>query len=158
MPEDAQQQGNSNPTGETEPRAPGTTDEDASGGNGVSRVGRGVKAALAAAAVGTAVAAAARARGSSSSSPPSQESGGDTASNAAGARPAEGRAARARGAVRRGEPVLTAAWDAAKGSLEPVTRNGARQAGRFVAERSPDFVRENVIPPFVQGLTETRSK
>jgi hypothetical protein len=156
MPEDARQQENSNPTDATEPRAAGATHEDESGGNGVSRVGRGVKAALAAAAVGTAVAAAARARGSSSS--PSEEPGGDTGSNAASARPAEGRAARARGAVRRGEPVLTAAWDAAKGSIEPVARNGARQAGRFVAERSPDFVRENVIPPFVEGLTDTRAK
>jgi hypothetical protein len=149
MAEDAQHHGNGNPSGGAESTAAGATQEPAEG-NGASRVGRGVKAALVAAAVGTAVAAAARSRGSSA------ESGeGSTGTDS---QPAEARSSRARGAMRRSEPVVHAAWDAAKGSLEPGARNGARQAGRFVADRSPDFVRDNVIPPFVEGLTEARGE
>jgi hypothetical protein len=60
-------------------------------------------------------------------------------------------------ASKRGEPILAAAWDAARDNLEPLTRTGARKAGRFVAERSPEFVRETVIPPFVEGLNEGRN-
>ena len=147
MAQDAREQKNSDASGATEPRGGGATDGVASG-NGGSRVGRGVKAALVAAAVGTAVAAAARSRGSSAEP--------ETSDTATGPRAPEGRTARARGAVRRSEPLLTAVWNASSRSLEPVLKNGARQAGRFVAELSPDFVHENVIPPFVEGLTEAR--
>ena len=146
MPKDAQQ-GSPSPSGATEPDTAGAR-QGAANGNGGSRVA--LKTALVAAAVGTAVAAAASTRGSSAQS--------DPGSAAEGARAPESRAARARETVRRGEPALSAAWDAAKGSIEPVARNGARQAGRFLADRSPDFVRENVIPPFVEGLTEARAE
>ena len=146
MPEDAKKQGSASPPGAAKPRATGPR-EGAANGNAGSRVG--LKTALVAAAVGTAVAAAASTRGSSAES--------DAGSAATEGGTPEGATARARGVVRRGEPVLSAAWDAARGSIEPVARNGARQAGRFLAERSPDFVRDNVIPPFVEGLTEARA-
>ena len=134
---------------------PETAERDATkdAGNGQSSgLARGVKAALIATAVGGAVAAAARARGSSDA----DTSGGDDAP-----KKAEGESSGVRSAVQRasnrGEPMLSAAWEASRGTIEPFTRNGARQAGRFVAERSPDFVRETIIPPFVEGLTEERS-
>ena len=146
MPENAEKQGSATPPGATKPRATGAR-EGAANGNGGSRVG--LKTALVAAAVGTAVAAAASARGSSAES--------DAGSAATDAGTPESLTARARGAVRRSEPVLSAAWDAAKGSIEPVARDRARQAGRFLADLSPDFVRDNVIPPFVEGLTEARA-
>jgi len=112
---------------------------------GSSNVSRGVKTALIATAVGTAVAAATRAR--SGSSP----TGGGEAPESETAGSVKDRFDRA---SKRGEPFITAAWDAGKDSFEPLTRHGARQAGRFLAQRSPDFVRETIIPPFVEGLTE----
>jgi hypothetical protein len=140
---------------ETQSRKNGTAQEDPlqQSENGQSTgLGRGVKAALVAAAVGSAVVAAARVRGAGNAKPEGE-----------GSEPKpKGDSSRVRGAVqqasKRGEPVVSAAWGAAKDSLEPLTRSGARQAGRFVAERSPDFVRETIIPPFVEGLAEGTGK
>lgn len=137
---------------ETQSRGNGTAQQDSvvqESGNGESTgLGRGVKAALVAAAIGSAVAAATRARSSSGEKPVGEGQQQN----------ARGESSRVRGAVqqasKRGEPVLSAAWDTARDSLEPLTRSGARQAGRFVAAKSPDFVRETIIPPFVEGLTE----
>jgi len=128
----------------TEAKAESTTESPANGGS--SNLSRGVKTALIATAVGTAVAAATRAHSGSS---PTGGGGEGAGSGAAG-----GVKERFDRASKRGEPFFTAAWDAGKDSFEPLTRHGARQAGRFLAQRSPDFVRETIIPPFVEGLTE----
>ena len=129
---------------ENETATEATTESPANGGS--STVSRGVKTALVATAIGTAVAAAARAR----SGPSSTGGGGEGAESGAGATVKE----RFERASKRGEPFFTAAWDAGKDSFEPLTKHGARQVGRFVAQRSPEFVRETIIPPFVEGLTE----
>src|SRR5215210_5461871 len=136
---------------EVENRENGTTGEttaDPTGNGGSSTISRGVKTALVATAVGTAVAAAARARSGSSSGAggDSEDSGSDGGgSSTAGVRERFERASK------RGEPFVAAVWDAARDSLEPLTKNGARQAGRFVAGQSPEFVRQTIIPPFVEG-------
>ena len=119
-----------------------------------SNVNRGIKAALVAAALSTAVAAAARTLGSSGD--PDAENG-----QSDGGQRSE-RSSRVRGAMqkasKRGEPALSAGWQAAEETLEPLARTGARRAGRFVGERSPEFVRDTLMPPFIKGFNEARSE
>ena len=115
-----------------------------------SNVNRGIKAALLAAGLSTAVAAAVRAYGSSGD--PDSENGQSDDGE---------RSSRVRGAMekasKRGEP-LTAGWRAAEETLEPLARTGARRAGRYVGERSPDFVRDSLVPPFIKGFNEARNE
>jgi hypothetical protein len=139
-----------NPSGGAAPKEhPETQDQSKSSRN----VSRGIKAALVAAALSTAVAAAARRLGSS----------GDHAENGQSS-DGQGteRSSRVRDAVekasKRGEPALSAGWRAAEDSLEPLARTGARRAGRYVGERSPEFVRETLMPPFIKGFNEARSE
>ena len=119
-----------------------------------SNVNRGIKGALLAAGLSTAVVAAVRAFGSSGD--PDAENGQSSDS------PNAERASRVRGAVekasKRGEPALTAGWRAAEETLEPLARTGARRAGHFIGERSPDFVRDTLMPPFIKGFNEARKE
>jgi hypothetical protein len=116
-----------------------------------SNVNRGIKVALLTAGLSTAVAAAVRAFGSSGD--PDAENGQSSEGE---------RSSRVRGAMekasKRGEPALTAGWRAAEETLEPLARTGARRAGRYVGERSPDFVRETLVPPFIKGFNEARNE
>ncbi len=103
--------------------------------------------------MGTAVAAAARSLGAS----------GAHAENGQSSDGRDGeRSSRVRDAVekasKRGEPALSAGWRAAEDFLEPLARTGARRAGRYVGERSPEFVRESLVPPFIKGFNEARSE
>ena len=125
----------------------GTSEEESS-----SALRRAVKAGALAAAAGTTVAAAAKVLGSRTGADTGE--GDEEKSGGAGST----RSSRIRGAAKRGEPLVSAGWDAAKGSVLPLVENGARAAGRFVAERSPDVVRDNILPPFIEAFTEARGK
>jgi hypothetical protein len=135
-----------------EQRRQDTNGASASEEDSSSALRRAVKAGALAAAAGTTVAAAAKVLGS--------RTGGDTDEGGedepGGAKAS--RSSRVRGAAKRGEPLVTAGWDAAKGSVLPLLENGARAAGRFVAERSPDVVRDNILPPFIEAFMEARGK
>jgi hypothetical protein len=124
----------------------GASEEESS-----SALRRAVKAGALAAAAGTTVAAAAKVLGSRSAD---TGEGDEEKSGGAGS----SRSSRIRGAAKRGEPLVSAGWDAAKGSVLPLVENGARAAGRFVAERSPDVVRDNILPPFIEAFTEARGR
>ena len=63
---------------------------------------------------------------------------------------------RVRDAARRSEPLVSAGWEAARESVTPLVETVARAAGSFLGERSPDFVRESVVPPFIDGFNKGR--
>jgi hypothetical protein len=59
-----------------------------------------------------------------------------------------------------GESMVTSAiasgWDVAKDSLIPLIEDGASKAGAFVAERSPEVVRDVLVPRFISGFERAR--
>jgi hypothetical protein len=65
---------------------------------------------------------------------------------------------RVRDAARRSEPLVSAGWEAARDSVTPLVEMGARAAGSFLGERSPDLVRESVVPQFIEGFNKGRRK
>jgi hypothetical protein len=124
-------------------------EEDGGGGangQGSSTLRRAVTAGAVAAAAGTTVAAAAK----------MLSSRGAEGTSAASRRGAD--ITRVRDAARRGEPLMSAGWEAARDSVTPLVETGARAAGSFIGERSPDFVRESVVPPFIEGFNKGRKK
>lgn len=48
--------------------------------------------------------------------------------------------------------AVTSGWEVAKDSLLPVIEEAATKAGTFVAERSPEVVRDVVVPRFIAGF------
>jgi len=52
--------------------------------------------------------------------------------------------------------AVSSGWDVAKDSLQPVIEDAATRAGALVAERSPEVVRDVVIPRFITGFEKTR--
>lgn len=137
---------------EAEQQAP-SADNGAAEQDGASTLKRAVKAGAVAAAAGTTVAAAAKLFGSKDGG----DSNGDQEPGEK-ARPS----ARVRGAAsrasKRGEPFMAAGWEAARDSVMPLAENAARAAGRFAAERSPELVRDRIVPPFIEGFTQARKR
>jgi hypothetical protein len=54
--------------------------------------------------------------------------------------------------------AIASGWDVAKDSLIPVVEDAAAKAGTFVAERSPEVVRDVVVPRFIAGFERGRRK
>lgn len=54
--------------------------------------------------------------------------------------------------------LRTSGWDAANDMLVPFAANAARALGVFAAEKTPDLVRDTLLPKFVDGFTEARQK
>lgn len=54
--------------------------------------------------------------------------------------------------------AIASGWDVAKDSLIPVVEDAAAKAGAFVAERSPEVVRDVVVPRFIAGFEGGRGK
>jgi hypothetical protein len=46
------------------------------------------------------------------------------------------------------------AWEAASEALLPLAENAADAAGRYLAERAPDVVRERIVPRFVDAFND----
>jgi hypothetical protein len=128
--------------------------EERSSGNGAgandepSNLRRALKAGAIAAAAGSTVAAAAKVMSSKQGSE-SDEGAGDLSGT---------RSARMRGAARRSEPFVTAGWGAAKDSVLPMVESSARAAGKFVADNSPEVIRDNILPQFIAGFTQARER
>ena len=128
------------------PQAEQDGGDTSANGQGSSTLRRAVTAGAVAAAAGTTIAAATKmlsSRGSQGASSATRR-GADVS--------------RVRDAARRGEPLMSAGWEAARDSVTPLVETGARAAGSFLGERSPDFVRETVVPPFIEGFNKGRKK
>ena len=44
------------------------------------------------------------------------------------------------------------AWDAASGALVPLAEEAAEAAGKFLAEKSPEIVRQRIVPRFIEAF------
>ena len=138
-----QKQQDGTPPAEAEQNGNGTS----ANGQGPSTLRRAVTAGAVAAAAGTTIAAGTKvlgSRGSQGTSSTSRKRGADIS--------------RVRDAARRSEPLVSAGWEAARDSVTPLVETGARAAGSFLGERGPDFVRETVVPPFIEGFKKGRKK
>jgi hypothetical protein len=52
--------------------------------------------------------------------------------------------------------AVASGWDVAKDSLLPIVEDAAGKAGAYVAESSPDLVRDVVVPRFIAGFEKAR--
>ena len=43
-------------------------------------------------------------------------------------------------------------WDAASGALIPLAEEAAEAAGKFLAEKSPEIVRQRIVPRFIEAF------
>ena len=48
--------------------------------------------------------------------------------------------------------VLGSGWHAAKDSLVPFAEDAATAAGEYLGRSGPDFVRETIVPAFIEGF------
>jgi ABC-type phosphate transport system substrate-binding protein len=46
----------------------------------------------------------------------------------------------------------SSAWEAASGALVPLAEEAAEAAGKFLAERAPDVVRQRIVPRFIEAF------
>lgn len=53
--------------------------------------------------------------------------------------------------------ALSGGWEAARDALLPLAEDAAGAAGEYLAKNSPDFVRENVVPRFIESFNEANS-
>jgi hypothetical protein len=47
-------------------------------------------------------------------------------------------------------------WDAARDALVPLAEDAADAAGRYLAQRGPDFVRDRVVPKFIESFNNAK--
>src|SRR5215210_2446733 len=117
----------------------GEENESAEGGSGGGGGGAStaVKAAAAAAATGVAAFAAKKALSGRGSSNGQSTNGGSPS--------------------KRGDmgstlnSVLSGGWEAARDALVPAAEDAAGAAGEYLAKNGPDFVREQIVPRFIDG-------
>ena len=50
--------------------------------------------------------------------------------------------------------ALSGGWDAARDALVPAAEDAAGAAGEWLAENAPDFVRERIVPRFIESFNE----
>jgi hypothetical protein len=59
-----------------------------------------------------------------------------------------------------GQSLLASAaatgWEAASETLVPLAEDAAEAAGRCLATRGPDVVREHIVPKFIEGFNEAK--
>ena len=53
-----------------------------------------------------------------------------------------------------GSSLLDTVWESASATLLPMTEEAADAAGKWVAENAPDFLRDRIIPRFVEAFTD----
>lgn len=54
----------------------------------------------------------------------------------------------------RGGGMLQSVWESASDSLVPLAEQAADAAGKWVAENSPDLVREHLVPRFIESFQD----
>jgi hypothetical protein len=54
--------------------------------------------------------------------------------------------------------AVTSGWAVAKDAVIPVVEDAATRAGGYLAERSPELVRDVVVPKFIAGFEQARGK
>ncbi|HZR95549.1 MAG TPA: hypothetical protein VFA56_07625 [Gaiellaceae bacterium] len=117
-----------------------------SGGHGTA-----LKAAAAAAATGAATLAVRKvmSHGDSSSRDRDDDSSDERSD---GERSSRGRSSRG------GSSLLASAgasaWEAASDALLPMAEDAAEAAGKYLAEKAPDIVRERIVPRFIEAFNE----
>jgi hypothetical protein len=53
-----------------------------------------------------------------------------------------------------GGGMLQSVWESASDSLVPLAEQAADAAGKWVAENSPDLVREHIVPRFIESFQD----
>jgi hypothetical protein len=53
---------------------------------------------------------------------------------------------------------IDAAWEAAREAMLPALGEAANAAGRYVGESAPDFVRDSILPRFIDGYQEAHER
>jgi len=63
-------------------------------------------------------------------------------------------------AARKGDSMLSSAlsggWEAARDALLPAAEDAAGAAGEYLAQNGPDFLRERIVPRFIDSFNEAR--
>ena len=54
----------------------------------------------------------------------------------------------------RGGGMLQSVWESASDSLVPLAEQAADAAGKWVAENSPDLVRDHLVPRFIEAFQD----
>jgi hypothetical protein len=55
-----------------------------------------------------------------------------------------------------GSSALATVWESASDTLLPLAEDAAAAAGRWVAEHSPDLIRDRLVPRFVESFSQAR--
>jgi hypothetical protein len=50
--------------------------------------------------------------------------------------------------------MLSGGWEAARDALVPAAEDAAGAAGKYLAENAPDFVREKIMPRFIESFND----
>ena len=58
------------------------------------------------------------------------------------------------GGLSRASGLLDTVWDSASDALVPLAEDAADAAGKWVAQNSPDLIRERIIPRFIESFTD----
>lgn len=124
------------------------TDENQSGDEGYT--GAALKAAGAAAATGAAAYAVQRALSNRSKNGSDDEG----ESREKGESQKKGKS---RGSGTLLASAASGGWDAARDTIMPLAEDAASAAGKYLAERAPDFVSDRIVPKFIEGFNEARS-
>jgi hypothetical protein len=53
--------------------------------------------------------------------------------------------------------ALAGGWEAARDAIVPLAEDAAGAAGEYLATNGPDFVREKVVPRFIESFNEANS-
>jgi hypothetical protein len=53
--------------------------------------------------------------------------------------------------------VLSSGWEAARDALVPAAEDAAGAAGDYLAKNGPDFVRERIVPRFIESFNEAQA-
>ena len=112
---------------------------------GAGATGTAVKAAAAAAATGVAALAAKKALSNRGGSNGQSSNGGSAADKAT-----EGPSML--------NSVLSGSWEAARDALMPAAEDAAGAAGEYVAQNGPDFLRDRIVPRFIESFNEARGE
>src|SRR5207248_815949 len=52
--------------------------------------------------------------------------------------------------------AVSSGWDAAADTLVPIAEDAAGAAGRYVAKRGPDFLKERIVPKFIEAFNDAK--
>jgi len=54
----------------------------------------------------------------------------------------------------RGSGLVQSVWESASDSLVPLAEQAADAAGKWVAQNSPDLIREHIVPRFIESFQD----